>query len=57
MKRLNLIQIIGIILTIIFSVSAIFVENDNIDTILGAMTAIGVSMIILGKMKINTNKK
>tara|TARA_B100000780_G_C21114497_1_gene450753 strand:- start:67 stop:240 length:174 start_codon:yes stop_codon:yes gene_type:complete len=57
MKRLNKIQIIGIILAIIFSVSAIFVENENIDTILGAMTAIGVSMIILGKMKINTNKK
>ena len=57
MKRLNKIQIIGILLTIIFSVSAIFVENDNIDTFLGFMTAIGFSMIVLGKMKLNTNKK
>lgn len=57
MKRLNKIQIIGVILTIIFSVSALFVENDNIDTFLGFMTAIGFSMIVLGKVKLNTNKE
>jgi len=48
-KELNKIQITGIIITVLASVFAMINENDTLDTIAGVVTAIGVSLLILGK--------
>lgn len=48
-KELNKAQIAGIIITIIASIYALINENDTLDTIAGVITAIGVSLLILGK--------
>lgn len=48
-KELNKTQIAGIIIAIIASVYALINENDTLDTIAGVITAIGVSLLILGK--------
>ena len=48
-KELNKYQIIGIIITALASIFALINENDTFDTIAGAITAIGVSLLILGK--------
>ena len=48
-KELNKTQIAGIIIAIIASVYALINENDTLDTIAGGITAIGVSLLILGK--------
>ena len=49
MKELNKAQIAGIIIAIITSIYALINENDTLDTIAGVITAIGVSLLILGK--------
>ena len=48
-KELNKAQIGGIIITVFASVFALINENDTFDTIAGVITAIGVSLLILGK--------
>ena len=48
-KELNKAQISGIIIAVIASVYALINENDTLDTIAGVITAIGVSLLILGK--------
>jgi hypothetical protein len=48
-KELNKAQIAGIIIAVIASVYALINENDTLDTIAGVVTAIGVSLLILGK--------
>lgn len=48
-KEFNKAQIAGIIITIITSVFALINENNTLDTIAGVVTAIGVSLLILGK--------
>ncbi len=48
-KELNKAQIAGIIITVFASVFALINENDTFDTIAGVITAIGVSLLILGK--------
>ena len=50
-KELNKAQIAGIIIAVIASVYALINENENLDTIAGVITAIGVSLLILGKTK------
>ncbi|MDX1830486.1 MAG: hypothetical protein R3342_13180 [Lutibacter sp.] len=50
-KELNKAQIAGIIIAIIASVYAMLNENENLDTVAGVITAIGVSLLILGKTK------
>jgi FtsH-binding integral membrane protein len=49
MKELNKAQIAGLIIAIIASIYALINENDTLDTIAGVITAIGVSLLILGK--------
>ena len=51
-KELNKAQIAGIIIAIIASVYALINENDTLDTIAGVITAIGVSLLILGNTKL-----
>jgi len=48
-KELNKFQITGIIIAVLASVYALINENDTFDTIAGVITAIGVSLLILGK--------
>ena len=48
-KELNKAQIAGVIIALIVSVYALINENDTLDTIAGVVTAIGVSLLILGK--------
>ncbi|WP_457618470.1 hypothetical protein [Lutibacter sp.] len=48
-KELNKVQITGILITVIASIYALINENDTLDTIAGVITAIGVSLLILGK--------
>ena len=48
-KELNKAQIAGVIIALIASVYALINENDTLDTIAGVVTAIGVSLLILGK--------
>jgi len=48
-KELNKAQIAGIIIAIIASTYALINENDTLNTIAGIITAIGVSLLILGK--------
>lgn len=48
-KELNKAQIAGIIIAIIASIYALINENDTLDTIAGVITAVGVSLLILGK--------
>lgn len=48
-KELNKVQIAGIIIAILASVYALINENDTLDTIAGVITAIGISLLILGK--------
>ncbi|SFS81238.1 hypothetical protein [Lutibacter maritimus] len=50
-KELNKAQIAGIIIAVIASVYALINENENLDTIAGVITAIGISLLILGKTK------
>ncbi len=50
-KELNKAQIAGIIIAVIASVYALINENDTLDTIAGVVTAIGVSLLIMGKTK------
>mgnify|MGYP000949055186 CR=1 FL=1 len=49
LKELNKAQIAGIIIAIIASIFALINENDTLGTIAGVITAIGVSLLILGK--------
>ena len=48
-KELNKAQIAGIIIAGIASVYALINENDKLDTIAGVVTAMGVSLLLLGK--------
>jgi len=48
-KKLNKAQISGIIIAIIASIYALINENETSDTIAGVITAIGVSLLVLGK--------
>ncbi len=48
-KELNKAQIAGIIIAVLASVYALINENDTLDTVAGVITAIGVSLLILGK--------
>ena len=48
---MNKAQIAGIIIAVIASVYALINENDTLDTIAGVVTAIGVSLLIMGKTK------
>jgi hypothetical protein len=48
-KELNKAQIAGILITVIASIYALINENETLDTIAGVITAIGVSLLILGK--------
>jgi ABC-type dipeptide/oligopeptide/nickel transport system permease component len=50
-KELNKAQIAGIIIAVFAGVYALFNENDTLDTIAGVISAIGVSLLILGKTK------
>ena len=52
-KELNKAQIAGILITVIASIYALINENDTLDTIAGVITAIGVSLLILGKTNFN----
>jgi len=51
-KELNKVQITGILIAVIASVYALINENDTLDTIAGVVTAIGVSLLIMGKAKL-----
>ena len=53
LKAINKAQITGIIIAVFASVFALINKNDTLDTIAGAITAIGVSLLILGKNKNN----
>ncbi len=48
-KELKKAQVVGIIIAVIASVFALINENDTYGTIAGVITAIGVSLLILGK--------
>ena len=48
-KELNKAQVAGIIIATIAIVFALINEIDALDTIAGVVTAIGVSLLILGK--------
>ena len=48
-KELNKAQFAGVVIAVIASVYALINENDTLDTIAGVVTAIGVSLLILGK--------
>ena len=48
-KELNKVQVAGIIIATIAIVFALINEIDTLDTISGVVTAIGVSLLILGK--------
>ena len=48
-KELNKAQIAGIIIAVFASLYALINENDTLDTVAGVITAIGVSLLILGK--------
>ena len=48
-KELNKAQIAGIIIAVLASVYTLINENDTLDTVAGVITAIGVSLLILGK--------
>jgi len=48
-KELNKAQIAGIIIATIAIVFSLINENGTLDTIAGVVTAIGVSLLILGK--------
>ncbi|MFK5983112.1 MAG: hypothetical protein QM499_09370 [Flavobacteriaceae bacterium] len=52
-KELNKAQIAGIFIALIASIYALINKNDNLDTIAGVITAIGISLFILGKTKFN----
>jgi len=51
-KELKKVQIAGIIIAVLASVYALINENDTLDTVAGVITAIGVSLLILGKSRL-----
>jgi len=55
-KELNKAQVAGIIIATIAIVFALVNEINTLDTIAGVVTAIGVSLLILGKSSLKKKK-
>ncbi len=51
MSELTKFQFIGIIIIVLASTFAFFNAHETLDTIAGALVAIGIALLILGKRK------